>query len=143
MAAPGNTPSARSSRGWAAFSLIGIGLWVGITVLVTLLDDDPADGRSTLIAFVSGGAVFFALMFGAALTQQLRWRAQTGEQRFGKRLAVGYTLAGIVVTALGLGWIWAEGVGDTDPRLFYYPLIGIVVVWAGVAFWALRHYGRA
>ena len=79
MAAPGNTPSGRSSRGWAAFSLIGIGLWVGITVLVTLLHDDPADGRSTLIAFVSGGAVFFALVFGAALVGQLRWRAQTGE----------------------------------------------------------------
>jgi hypothetical protein len=129
-----------AGRAWTAFSLIGIGLWIGITVLVGVLDDDPTDGRSTLIAFVSGGAAFFALMFGAALLQQLRWRAESDEGRFGKRLAIGYTLAGIVVTALGLGWIWASGVGDADPRLFYWPLIAIVVVWAGVALWALNHY---
>ncbi len=135
-------PSPRSRRAWTVFSLVGIGLWVGATVLVTVLDDDPADGRSTLIVFVSAGAAFFALLFAVALVQQLRGRAETPEARFGKRLAIGYTLAGIFVTGLGLGSIWASGIGDADPGLFYGPLVAIVVVWAGVAVWALNRHGR-
>ena len=47
------------NRGWMWFSLIGIGLWVGLTVAVAVINDDPADGRPVLLAFGAGGAVFF------------------------------------------------------------------------------------
>jgi membrane protein DedA with SNARE-associated domain len=131
---------ARSRRAWTAFSVIGIALWIGITVLVGVVADDPTDPKPTLIAFIGGGAVFFGLMFGFALVEQLRWSAKTPESRFGRRVAIGYTLAGITVTALGLAGMWAGGVEDVDSRLFYYPLVAIVVLWAGVALWLLRHY---
>jgi hypothetical protein len=135
------SPSSR--RAWTAFSLIGIGLWIGVTIAVTVINDDPSDGKPTMIAFITGAAVFFSLMFGIALVQQVRWSANTPEQRFGRRVAIGYTLAGIVVTALGLAAIWAGGEdGSSDARLFLYPMIGIVVVWAGVALWLLRHYDQ-
>jgi hypothetical protein len=32
--------SGASSRGWAAFCLLGIALWIGATVLVAVVDDE-------------------------------------------------------------------------------------------------------
>jgi hypothetical protein len=133
------SPSAR--RAWTAFCLIGIGLWIGATIAVTVINDDPSDGKPTMIAFLTGAAVFFSLMFGIALVQQLRWSAKTPEQRFGRRVAIGYTFAGVVVTGLGLAAIWTGGEdGSGDAQIFLYPMIAIVVVWAGVALVLLRHY---
>ena len=134
-------PSAISRRAWTVFSLVGIALWIGVTVLVGALEDDPTDGGGTVLAFVAGGAVFFSLMFATALVQQLRARAEGPEARFGKRLAVGYTLTGTVVTALGLGAISIGSDGD-DVSALAYPLIAIVVIWAGVALCALNRYRR-
>ena len=59
----------RGSRGWAAFCLIGIALWIGVTVLVAVLNDDPSDGGPVLLAFAGGGAAFFAAVFGVAWWQ--------------------------------------------------------------------------
>jgi hypothetical protein len=61
--------SASASRRWTAFSLIGIATWVGVTVLVAVLNDDPADARPVLLAFAGGGATFFGIVFGVSLWQ--------------------------------------------------------------------------
>ena len=56
--------SPNPGRGWTAACLAGIALWIGVTVLVTVLNDDPSDGTPTLLAFAAGGAVFFGAVFG-------------------------------------------------------------------------------
>lgn len=129
-----------SSRGWLAFSLIGIALWIGAMVLVGVVHDDPSDPKPTLVAFIAGGVIFFGLMFGAALWQQLRWRAESDEARFGKGVAVGYSVTGAVVTGLGLAAVWRAGIQGEDAGVFLYPLVGIVIVWALVAVWLIRRY---
>ena len=126
-----------SSRGWLAFTLIGIALWVGAMVLVGVINDDPTP---TLVAFIAGGVLFFGAMFGVALWQQLRSRAESDEARFGKRVAVGYSVTGAVVTALGLAAVWRAGIQDEDASIFIVPLVAIVVVWAGVAVLLVRRY---
>jgi hypothetical protein len=130
----------RSGRGWVAFSAIGIPLWIGATVLASVTNDDPTDPTPTLVAFVVGGAVFFGLMFGGALWQQLRMRADTGEARFGRGVAVGYSITGAVVTALGLAAIWKAGIQGEDAAIFIVPLVAIVVVWAVAALVLVRRY---
>jgi hypothetical protein len=127
-----------AGRGWAAFSLIGIGLWVGAMVLVGVLSDDPADPGPTLIAFAAGGSLFFGLMFAAVLVQQLRRRPADPRGRFWKRVAIGYTLTGIVVTGLGLAAIWQQALGGGSVRIFIVPLVAIVAVWAIAAVLILR-----
>lgn len=131
------SPSSRG-RGWTAFSLIGIAVWIGGTVLVGVLSNDPTDPGPTLTAFAVGGTLFFTAVFGAALWQQLRWRGTDPKRRFYKRVAIGCSLTGIVVTGLGLAAIWQQALGGGDPRVFIYPLVGIVVVWAVAALAILR-----
>jgi hypothetical protein len=63
--------SPNPGRGWTAACLLGIALWIGITVLVTVLNDNASDGTPTLLAFVAGGAVFFGAIFGYGL-----WRTR-------------------------------------------------------------------
>lgn len=94
--------SPQAGRGWILFSAIGIPLWIGVMVLVGVLNDDPSDPGPTLVAFIAGGVIFFGLMFGAALWQQLRMRADSDEARFGKGVAVGYSVTGAVVTGLAM-----------------------------------------
>jgi hypothetical protein len=132
----------RSNRRWLWFSAIGIPLWIGATVLATVVNDDPSDPKPTLIAFVAGGAIFFGLMFGAALVQQLRMRADSGEARFGRGVAVGYSITGAVVTGLGLAAIWKAGIQGEDAGIFIVPLVAIVVVWAIAAMLILGRYSR-
>lgn len=127
-------------RRWTAFTVVGLLLWIGSTVLAGVLADDPTDPGPTLTAFVAGGALFFGLMFGAALWQQLRWRADSGEARFGKRVAVGYSIAGAVVTGLGLAAVWRGGIEGEDASVFLVPLVAIVIVWAVAAALILRRY---
>jgi hypothetical protein len=111
-------------------------------VLVGVINDDPSDPGPTLIAFVAGGTVFFGLMFGAALWQQLRARAESPEARFGKGVAVGYSVTGAVVTGLGLAAVWRAGIQGQDAGVFLYPLVGIVVGWAIAAVLLVRRYSR-
>jgi hypothetical protein len=130
----------RNRRRWTAFTVVGLTLWIGSIVLVGFLVDDPTDPGPTLTAFVVGGVLFFGLMFGAALTQQLRARAESGEARFGKGVAVGYSITGAVVTALGLAAVWRGGIQGEDVGIFIVPLVAIVIVWAVAAVLILRRY---
>lgn len=132
----------RPGRGWILFSAIGIPLWIGATVLAGFLSEDPSDGSATLKVFALGGTLFFGLMFAAALWQQLHWRAEDPASRFSKGVAVGYSVAGAVVTGLGLAVIWQQVLGGGDPRVFLYPMLAIVIVWAVVAVWLVRHYAQ-
>lgn len=125
-----------------AFTLIGLALWIGAMVLVGVINDDPSDPGPTLVAFIAGGVVFFGAMFGAALWQQLRMKAESDDARFGKRVAVGYSITGAVVTGLGLAAIWRGGIQGEDASIFIVPLVAIVVVWAVAAVLLLRHYAR-
>ena len=130
----------RPGRGWTLFSAIGIPLWIGAMVLVGVINDDPSDPGPTLVAFIAGGVIFFGLMFGAALWQQLRMRAESDEARFGKGVAVGYSITGAVVTGLGLAAVWRAGIEGEDAGVFLYPLVGIVIAWAVVAVLLVRRY---
>ena len=132
----------RSDRGWTLFSAIGIPLWIGSMVLVGVLNDDPTDPTPTLVAFIAGGTIFFGLMFGRALWQQLRMRADTEDARFGKGVAIGYSVTGAVVTGLGLAAVWRAGIQGEDATVFIVPLVGIVVLWAVVAVLLVRRYSR-
>lgn len=124
------------------FSAIGIPLWVGTMVLVGVINDDPADPTPTLVAFIAGGVLFFGAMFGAALWQQLRARAESDDARFGKRVAVGYSITGAVVTGLGLAAVWRAGIQGEDAAIFIVPLVAIVVAWAVAAVLILGRYSR-
>lgn len=130
----------RPGRGWILFSAIGIPLWIGVMVLVGVLNDDPSDPGPTLVAFIGGGVIFFGLMFGAALWQQLRMRADSDEARFGKGVAVGYSITGAVVTGLGLAAVWRAGIQGENAGIFIGPLVAIVIVWAVVAVLLVRRY---
>jgi hypothetical protein len=120
-------------------------------VLAGVLSEDPTEPGPTLIAFSAGGAVFFAIVFGAAwrassrradpeldvLLQELALepqvpRANAASIRSTRRIARAYILLGALVTALGLAAVAQQGVtgGDGDPRVFLYPLGAIVVLWA-------------
>jgi hypothetical protein len=152
MSRPGN-------RGWAAFSLVGIALWVGATVLVTVLNDDPADGKPTLLTFAGGGAAFFAVVFGLAWWQT---RPRTDPELDAllaelsldpgaaprsaraiagmRRVARVYILLGALVTALGLIAILQEGLGVGSARATLIAMVVIVVAWAAAVPFVL---GRA
>jgi hypothetical protein len=67
-------------------------------------------------------------------------RAESEEARFGKGVAVGYSITGAVVTGLGLAAVWRAGIQGEDATVFIGPLVGIVVVWAVVALWLIRRY---
>lgn len=140
---------ASASRRWAAFTLIGIAAWVGTTVLVAVLNDDPADGRPVLLAFAGGAAAFFGIVFGVSLWQtrprhdpeldailgelSLEPDTAAGNSRaIGgmRRVARVYIVLGALVTALGLAAILEEGYGVGSPRATLYAMVGIVVCWA-------------
>ncbi len=130
----------RSNRRWVLFSAIGIPMWIGAMVLAGVINDDPSDPTPTLVAFIAGGTIFFGLMFGMALWEQLRWRADSEEARFGRGVAIGYSITGAVVTGLGLAAVWRGGIQGENVAVFIVPLVGIVAVWAVVAFWLVRRY---
>ena len=141
--------SGSARRGWAAFSLVGVALWVGVTVLVAILNEDPSDGRPVALAFAGGGAAFFGAMFGIAWWQtrprsdpeldalvaelSLDSTASPGSARaIGgmRRTARAYIALGAVVTALGLAAIVQEGLGAGDPKATLIAMVVIVIAWA-------------
>ena len=140
-------PSA--DRGWTALSLIGIALWIGVTVLVAVLNDEPSEPGPVLLAFAGGGAAFFAAVFGLAW-----WRTRPradpeldalvaelaldpsatpqGARAIGgmRRTARAYIALGALVTALGLAAIVEEGLGFGSATATVVAIVIIVVVWA-------------
>lgn len=149
--------SGSATRGWAVFSLAGIALWIGITVLVAVLNDDPSDGRPVALAFAGGGAAFFGAMFGIAW-RQTRPRSDPrldgliaelsldpvatpgGARAIGgmRRTARAYIALGAVVTALGLAAIVQEGLEIGDPRATLIATVVIVIAWAAAVPLVLR-----
>lgn len=141
--------ASRPGRGWTALSLGGIALWIGVTVLVTMLNDDASDGTPTLVAFAAGGAVFFGAVFGYALWRtrpsrdpeldllldelaiEPRTSASTAvEIGAMRRVARVYLVLGAVVTALGLLAILEAGLGFGSVEATITAIVAITVVWA-------------
>jgi hypothetical protein len=139
----------RPGRGWTALSLLGIALWIGVTVLVTVLNDDPSDGTPTLVAFAAGGAVFFGAVFGYGLWRtrprsdpeldlimdELAIEPRTSggtavEIDAMRRVARVYLALGAVITALGLLAILEQGLGFGSVGATIAVIIAITVAWA-------------
>jgi hypothetical protein len=149
--------SGSATRGWAVFSLVGIALWVGLTVLVAVLSNDPADGTPVLLAFAGGGAAFFACVFGVAwwqtrprsdpeldaLLAELRLDPSAGPasaRAIGgmRRVARAYIALGAVVTALALAAIVQEGLEVGSSRATLIAAVVIVIGWAAAVPLVLR-----
>ena len=150
------------SRAWAAFCLTGLAIWIGATVVVTVLNDDAADPRPVLLTFAAGGAAFFGAIFGIALWQTrprsdpeldallaelavepaaTRLRASLiGTMR---RVARAYIVLGMVVTALGLLAIVQESGDQGSAGTTLAVMVGIVVLWALAIPFVLRFANRA
>jgi hypothetical protein len=145
-----------------AFCLVGIGLWIGVTVLVAVVNDDPSDGGPVVLAFAAGAAVFFGIVFGVALWQtrphsdpeldallaELSLEPQMAPRSARaiggmRRVARAYIVLGALVTGLGLAAIVQEGLGLGSPRTTVYVLVAVVVVWALAVPFVLRRANAA
>lgn len=139
----------RPGRGWTALSLLGIALWIGVTVLVTVVSDDPSDGTPTLVAFAGGGAVFFGAIFGYGLWRtrprsdpeldllmdELAIEPRTSggtavEIDAMRRVARVYLALGAAITALGLLAILEQGLGFGSVGATIGVIIAITIAWA-------------
>ena len=139
----------RPGRGWTALSLLGIALWIGVTVLVTVVNDDPSDGTPTLVAFAAGGAVFFGAIFGYGLWRtrprsdpeldllmdELAIEPRTSggtavEIDAMRRVARVYLALGAVITALGFFAVLEQGLGFGSVGATIAVIIAITVAWA-------------
>lgn len=138
-----------NSKAWKWFCLIGIGLWVGLTVLAAVLNDDPSDPRPVTLTFAAGGAVFFGLIFGISLwntrakkfpdlellSAELSIEPELGGRRVARLatmrlVARCYLVLGMLVTGLGLAAIVQETLGAGSARTTLTVMIVIVVLWA-------------
>jgi hypothetical protein len=139
-----------SSRAWMIFTVVGLTIWIGATVLVTMAADDPSSGRPTLLAFAAGGSVFFGIVFGVAwwqtrprqdpdldaLLAELAVEAPVvaGRRGAGSVLAMrfvgrAYIVLGAIVTTLGLAAVVQEATGSSA-RATLTAMLVIVVLWA-------------
>jgi hypothetical protein len=154
--------SRTASRAWTAFCLAGIALWIGVTVAVAAINDDPSDGRPVLLAFAGGGAAFFGVVFAVAwwqtrprsspeldalvaelsLDPQLAPRSARAIGGM-RRTARAYIALGALVTALGLAAIVQEGLEVGNPRTILFVMVGIVVIWAAAVPFVLRQANAA
>jgi hypothetical protein len=145
-----------------AFCVIGIALWVGVTVLVAIVNDDPADGGPVLLAFAGGAAAFFSVVFGVALWQtrprsdpeldallaelslEPTMAARSARAIGGmRRVARVYIGLGALVTVLGLAAIVQEGLEVGSSRTTLYAIVVVVVVWALAVPFVLRRANAA
>lgn len=152
----GAAPSSHlASKWWFAGCLVGIALWIGVTVAVAARYGGPGDSRPGNVAFAIGGAVFFGVVFTVAAVQmrrtQLRGRNDLYERlaltpvspatirrasRGAHRIGYGYLVFGALVTGLGLAAIAAS---DTRwSRGFLLAMLGLVVLWLVYMVYALR-----
>lgn len=130
----------RTKRGWLIFTLVGVPLWIGVTVVAAILSD-PRDPTPILLTFAAAGAVFFGIMFGAALWQ-LRRPAAAGTATFWRRVARGYLVLGIVVTALALAAITQAALGVGSPDITLWVGAVITFIWALAVPLLLRRAAR-
>lgn len=154
--------SRTASRRWTVFSLTGIALWVGVTVLASVLNGDPSDPRPVVLTFAAGGTVFFGVIFGIAflhtrggpdpaldaLLAELAIEPELGRHRASqigalRRVARAYILLGAIVTALGLVAIVQDAVGVGSARTTLIVIVVIVVIWALAVPLILRLANRA
>ena len=146
---------ARQNRGWGIWSACGLAGWIGVTVLVAVVNDDASDPEPVLRTFAIAGAVFFGVTFGAAGLQMRRrkLRVTTGLYR---RLATREVtdddlraatkgLAGVGSTYLFFGavttglMLLAIGLHDEDLfPILLWTVVGLVVLWVGYSVIALR-----
>lgn len=150
------------SHGWRAFTLIGIALWIGVTVLVTVLNDDASDPRPTLLTFAAGGAVFFGITFGVAFWQtrprpdpeldallaeltleQAATRLRASLIGSTRRIARAYIVLGALTTVLGLSAIAQEALEQGSARTTLTAMIVVVIVWACAVPFVIRFANRA
>jgi hypothetical protein len=140
-----------------AFCIVGLGLWVGATVAVAVVNDDPSNGRPVVLTFGGGAAAFFGAMFGAAwwqtrarstpeldaLLSELSLEPQMAPRSARaiggmRRTARAYIALGALVTALGLAAIVQEGLELGDPRTTLLAMVAIVVAWAAAVPFVIR-----
>jgi len=145
-----------------AFCLVGIGLWVGATVVAAVLNDDPGEPAPVLLTFAAGGALFFGAIFGIGL-----WRTrprsdpeldlllaeltiepggQGGSARaIGgmRRIARAYMVLGAIVTGLGLVAIVEAALEIGSPVATVWALVAITVAWALAIPFVLRYANSA
>jgi hypothetical protein len=150
----------RTNRAWMAFSIIGIGCWIGMTVLVAVLHDDPTDATPVLRTFAIGGALFFGTMFGAAAlqvrrsqgaaTDALYLRLADGEVPAATRRAVARSTRSIVSVYLLFGAVTTGlmllGIGLADDRIMRSLMtvaVALVIGWAAYSGWAISRAYRA
>jgi hypothetical protein len=135
----------------------GLAVWIGLTVLVAVVNDDPADGTPVLLTFAAGGAIFFGAVFGVALWET-RPRTDLELDRVYAELAIGpapspsasralggmrvaariYIALGAVVTALGLLAILQQALEFGSATATVSVLVAIVLVWAAAVPLVLR-----
>lgn len=154
--------SQTASRHWLVFCLAGIGLWIGATVLVAVLNNDPSDPRPVTLTFAAGGALFFGFVFGYALwktraardpeldallaeltTEPLQDGHRAAHINAMGRVARAYIVLGALVTALGLAAIVQEAFAIGSPRATLIATVAIVVVWALAVPLVIRRAQRA
>lgn len=138
---PPSPAEVRSRRGWLLYSLIGIPVWIGLTVVAAIISGDASDPAPILLTFAVGGALFFAGMFGAALWQ-LRGPSASGSATFWRRVARGYLVLGVVVTALALAAVVQAALGIGAPELTMWIAVGIVFLWSLAVPYLARRAGR-
>lgn len=154
--------SRSASRAWIVLCLVGIGLWIGVTVLVAVVNDDPSDGGPVVLAFAGGAAVFFGIVFAVALWETRPHSdpeldallaelslspemAPRSVRAIGgmRRTARAYIVLGALVTGLGLAAIVQQGLGVGSPRTTAYVIVAIVILWALAVPFVLRRANAA
>jgi hypothetical protein len=150
----------RTSRAWTAFSILGIGGWIGLTVLVAVRHDDPTDATPVLRTFAIGGGIFFGALFGAAAlqirrsqgaaTDALYVRLAGGDVPAATRRSVARTTRSIASVYLVFGAVTTGlvllGIGLANERIAQVLLtvaVGLVILWAAYSSWALTRTYRA
>lgn len=150
-----------SKASWAVYSVAGIATWLGGTVYVAATNPDPSDARPILRTFAIGGAAFFGILLVVAGLEVRRGQARTNINLY-RRLAIeevpaavfraasrqsgGTAYVYLIFTGLTTG-LFLTGVGlapDGPYQVFWAAAVGLVLVWAGVAVFAVgRAFGGA
>ncbi len=144
-----------TSRWWVVFCLVGIGLWIAITVVVAMNQEPGSDGTAVDRAFAAGGALFFGALFTvtAIMMRRSQTRASSGlydrlaieqvPRATVKRALRGVHTIGYVYLVFGVlvTFIPLAGIAISDDEMMstlLWVTIGLVVLWAIYMVWALR-----